>query len=58
MIGDDMEVDVGGAQRAGLMGALVRTGKFRPSDLEHAVKPEIVLDSIASLPAWLTPILQ
>ena len=53
MIGDDIEVDVGGAQRAGLMGALVETGKFRPADLERAVKPDVVLDSIAALPAWL-----
>jgi phospholysine phosphohistidine inorganic pyrophosphate phosphatase len=53
MIGDDIEVDVGGAQRAGLMGALVKTGKFRPADLEHAVKPDVVLESIAELPGWL-----
>ncbi len=54
MIGDDVEVDVGGAQRAGLMGALVKTGKFRPSDLERGVTPDVVFDSIASLPAWLS----
>jgi HAD superfamily hydrolase (TIGR01458 family) len=53
MIGDDIEVDVGGAQRAGLMGALVKTGKFRPSDLERPVKPDIVLESVAEFPAWL-----
>jgi HAD superfamily hydrolase (TIGR01509 family) len=27
MVGDDVESDVGGAQRAGLAGVLVRTGK-------------------------------
>jgi phospholysine phosphohistidine inorganic pyrophosphate phosphatase len=54
MIGDDLEVDVGGAQRAGLMGALVKTGKFRASDLERGVTPDALLDSIASLPAWLS----
>jgi len=52
MIGDDIDIDVGGAQRAGLRGALVRTGKFRPGDLNHAVKPDAVLDSIANLPDW------
>lgn len=52
MIGDDIEIDVGGAQRAGLKGALVRTGKFRPADLERGVTPDAVLDSIRSLPAW------
>jgi HAD superfamily hydrolase (TIGR01458 family) len=29
MVGDDVEADVGGAQRCGLRGVLVRTGKFR-----------------------------
>jgi HAD superfamily hydrolase (TIGR01458 family) len=52
MIGDDVEVDVGGAQRAGLMGALVKTGKFRPSDLDRGVTPDVVLDSVAALPDW------
>src|SRR6266853_654921 len=31
MIGDDLEVDVMGAQGAGLKGALVKTGKSRPA---------------------------
>lgn len=53
MIGDDIAVDVGGAQDAGMMGALVKTGKFRPSDLEGTVKPDAVLDSVASLPEFL-----
>lgn len=30
MIGDDAEVDVGGAMAAGLMGVLVQIGKYRP----------------------------
>ncbi len=48
MIGDDIENDVGGAQIAGLQGFLVRTGKFRPQDLEHAVvEPDLIVDSIA-----------
>ena len=29
MIGDDVVSDVGGAQRCGLAGVLVRTGKYR-----------------------------
>jgi phospholysine phosphohistidine inorganic pyrophosphate phosphatase len=52
MIGDDVEIDVGGAQRAGLRGALVRTGKFRPGDLDRGVTPDVVLDSVAELPDW------
>ncbi len=54
MIGDDIEADVGGAQRAGLKGALVRSGKFRPADLERGVTPYTILDSVASLPEWWT----
>lgn len=52
MIGDDIRGDVGGAQAAGLHGILVRTGKFRPRDLESDVTPDAVLDSIADLPTW------
>jgi phospholysine phosphohistidine inorganic pyrophosphate phosphatase len=52
MMGDDVNADLGGAQSAGLKGALVKTGKFRPSDLEGPVRPDAVLDSIADLPSW------
>jgi hypothetical protein len=31
---------------------LVRTGKFRQQDLEGTVIPDIIIDSIADLPAW------
>jgi hypothetical protein len=48
MIGDDVRVDVGGAQRAGLKGALVKTGKYRAGD-EHVGQPDFVLDSINGL---------
>ena len=52
MVGDDIRGDVQGAQHAGLGAALVRTGKFQAQDLESGVQPEVVLDSVASLPAW------
>ena len=56
MVGDDVEADTGGAQAAGLKGALVRTGKFRPSDLERGPmvrrQPDVVWDSVADLRAW------
>jgi len=52
MIGDDIHADVAGAQEAGLKGAMVRTGKYRPSDLEGSVRPDAVFDSVADLPAW------
>ena len=49
MVGDDIVTDIGGAQAAGMRGLLVRTGKFRPADLDGQVKPETILDSIADL---------
>jgi HAD superfamily hydrolase (TIGR01458 family) len=52
MIGDDIEGDVGGAQNAGLVGALVRTGKFQPADLDGGIAPDAVFDSVADLPRW------
>lgn len=52
MIGDDVWSDVDGAQKAGLEGWLVRTGKFRPDVLEKSqVTPDRILDSIADLAA-------
>ena len=49
MFGDDIVSDVGAAMRAGLVGILVRTGKFRPADLEGAVRPDFVFDSVADI---------
>jgi HAD superfamily hydrolase (TIGR01458 family) len=54
MVGDDLEGDVGGGQNAGLGGVLVRTGKFRPDQLEkNHVTPDSIIDSIADLPSML-----
>ena len=54
MVGDDLETDIAGAQRFGLRTALVRTGKFRPDELERStVTPDVVVSSIAELPDWL-----
>lgn len=50
MIGDDVKSDIGGAQRWGIRGVQVRTGKFRPEDLDGDVEPDLVIDSIAELP--------
>lgn len=54
MVGDDLEGDVAGAQRNGIRTVLVRTGKFRPDDLEHtSVVPDGIVSSIAHLADWL-----
>jgi HAD superfamily hydrolase (TIGR01458 family) len=53
MVGDDVENDVRGAQRLGMTGVQVRTGKFRVRDLDAGDAPSHVIDSIADLPALL-----
>jgi HAD superfamily hydrolase (TIGR01458 family) len=54
MVGDDLEADVAGAQLHGMRTVLVRTGKFRPDEVEASgVEPEAILSSIAMLPEWL-----
>ncbi|MGW2486388.1 HAD-IIA family hydrolase [Streptomyces sp. NPDC001606] len=54
MVGDDVESDVLAAQRAGLTGVLVRTGKFQQETLDGASgAPDHVLDSFADLPGLL-----
>jgi HAD superfamily hydrolase (TIGR01458 family) len=54
MVGDDLDSDIAGAQRFGLKTVLVRTGKFRPDQLERSrLVPDAVLSSIAYLPDWL-----
>ncbi|GAA2027528.1 TIGR01458 family HAD-type hydrolase [Agromyces tropicus] len=52
MVGDDIRSDVEGAQRAGMTGVLVRTGKFDAADLDGDASPDAVLDSVADLPGW------
>jgi len=49
MIGDDIRADIAGAQAAGLKAALVRTGKFRPSDLDEGIVPDMLLDSVVGV---------
>jgi HAD superfamily hydrolase (TIGR01458 family) len=54
MVGDDIEADIGGAQKHGMKTALVRTGKFRPDAVERSrIMPDAILSSVADLPEWL-----
>lgn len=54
MVGDDIESDILGAQHAGIVGVLVRTGKYDPDAIEATPgEPDHVLDSFADLPALL-----
>jgi len=50
MIGDDINSDIGGAQKAGLKGILVKTGKYREELVGKSdIRPDLVLDSIGQL---------
>ena len=54
MVGDDLETDILGAHRHGMKTILVRTGKFRPDEVERSrVQPDAIVSSIAQLPDWL-----
>lgn len=55
MVGDDIESDVGGAQKARMMGILVKTGKYRPELVKKSkIQPEVVIDSIAGLTKFIS----
>ncbi len=50
MIGDDIDSDIFGAQRMGMRGVLVKTGKFLPSDLDRKdINPWKLIDNIGDL---------
>lgn len=51
VIGDDITSDIVGAENMKMRSILVKTGKFKPNQLENPVsKPTWVLNSIAELP--------
>lgn len=55
MVGDDIENDVGGAQRAGMRGTLVCTGKHSADSPQlERVQPDAILPSVVGLPEWLS----
>jgi HAD superfamily hydrolase (TIGR01458 family) len=54
MVGDDLESDIGGAQALNMRTVLVRTGKFRPDEVEASrIRPDGIVSSIGALPDWL-----
>jgi HAD superfamily hydrolase (TIGR01458 family) len=54
MVGDDLESDIGGAHAVGMRTVLVRTGKFRPDQVEASrIAPDGIISSIGNLPDWL-----
>lgn len=54
MVGDDLEGDCVGASKHGMRTILVRTGKFRPDEVDRSrVQPDGIISSIAQLPDWI-----
>jgi ribonucleotide monophosphatase NagD (HAD superfamily) len=54
LVTDDLDDDVRGAKLFGMRTVLLRTGKFRPEQLERSgVVPDMVMSSIAAFPDWL-----
>jgi phospholysine phosphohistidine inorganic pyrophosphate phosphatase len=51
VIGDDIEIDVRGAQLMGMQGWLVKSGRFRKEDLGRGIWPDHLLNNIAELVA-------
>jgi ribonucleotide monophosphatase NagD (HAD superfamily) len=59
MVGDDVRTDVGAAQRAGLRGIFVESGKHGPADVEAAAserggrRPDAIAPDLAAVVAAL-----
>lgn len=54
MVGDDLDGDIVGGHKHGMRTILVRTGKFRPDEVERSqIQPDGIISSIAQLPDWL-----
>lgn len=48
MIGDRVQTDIRGAKDFGIRAALVKTGEYKPRDLDD-IQPDIILDSLSDL---------
>jgi HAD superfamily hydrolase (TIGR01458 family) len=54
VVGDDVTTDIVGAKALGICAVLVRTGKYQyQADIALPVQPDVIIDSVASIPAWL-----
>jgi len=51
VVGDDPGTDVAGAHACDAAAILVKTGRFREAALTPSSRPDLILDSVATLPA-------
>lgn len=53
MVGDRLSTDIMGARNLGIRSLLVKTGEFKPNDLDKAIQPDLICDSIREVPEAL-----
>jgi len=54
IVGDDIDSDIGGGQKAGLTSILVKTGKYRENYVNaSSIRPDKLIASVSELPALL-----
>ncbi len=49
VVGDQLQVDIAGAQGFGMRGVLVRGGEGRPAARDEMIRPDLVVDNIAQI---------
>jgi ribonucleotide monophosphatase NagD (HAD superfamily) len=49
MVGDRVATDIIGARAAGIKSILVKTGEFKDCDLDGAVQPDYIVDSVRQI---------
>ena len=50
MVGDDINNDINGAQKIGMYGILVKTGKYRQDYINSSgVKPDLIIESVKEI---------
>lgn len=53
MVADDLTVDLAGARAVGMRTLLVESGEYGPASAQSGEPPDLILPSVADLPAWL-----
>ena len=49
MVGDRVSTDVLGARQAGIPSVLVKTGEFKPDDLDGDIQPDFIVDGVGDI---------
>jgi inorganic pyrophosphatase len=49
MVGDRVSTDIAGARQAGIPSVLVKTGEFKPDDLEGDIQPDFIVDAVGDI---------